>query len=146
FAVDCRSIDESWTMDAGSRGILLANFAPARNYFDGRVVAPAGARKTVAAFYSAAPLEDQGRPVWMLALGGGRTPILDGALEPLGFAGAAWGSDLAATEARCAGGTQVIATKAADANEPDALRVWSLVNRAPVAVTPPMELPGPVTA
>jgi hypothetical protein len=145
LAVDCRSIDEPWTMDTGSRGILLANFTPARNYFDGRVVSPAGVRKNVAPFYAAAPVDDQGRPFWMMALVDGRTQILDAALEPVGVANG-WGSDLAAVEAHCAGGSQVIATKAGDANEADTLRAWSLVNRVPVAITPPMDLPGPVTA
>ena len=145
LTVDCRPADEPWTLDSGTRGILLASFTPARNFFDGRLVTPTGARKTVSPFYAAAAVEDQGRPHWLFALVDGRTQILDGAFDPVGAIGP-WGSDLAATEARCSGGTQVIATKAGDAREPDTVRAWSLVNRAPVALTPPMELPGPVTA
>jgi hypothetical protein len=145
LTVDCRSIDEPWTLDAGSRGILLAGFAPTRNYFDGRVVTPAGVRKSVAAFYAVAAIEDQGRPYWILTLVDGRTQLFDAAFEPAGTVGP-WGSDVAATEARCAGGTQVLATKPGDLREPDSLRAWSIVNRAPVALTPPADLPGPVTA
>jgi hypothetical protein len=145
LSVDCRTADEPWTLDSGSRGILLPVFAPARNYFDGHVVTPAGARRNVPPFYTAAAIEDQGRPYWLLALVDGRTQLFDAALEPVGTVGA-WGSDIAATEARCAGGSQVLATKPGGAREPDTLRAWSLVNRAPVALTPPMELPGPVTA
>jgi hypothetical protein len=145
LAVDCRSIDEPWTLDAGTRGVLLPAFAPTRNYFDGRVVTPSGARKTIAPFYSAAAVEDQGRPYWVLALVDGRTQLVDAALDPVGALGP-WGSDLAGTEARCAGGTQVFSTKSGDARDLDAVRAWSLVNHAAVALTPPLELPGPVTA
>jgi hypothetical protein len=145
LAVDCRMADEPWALDSGSRGLLLANFTPSRNYFDGRVVTPTGARKNVAPFYTAAAIEDQGRPMWLLTLVDGRTQILDAALDPAGSVGP-WGSDLAGTEARCGGGTQVLSTKPDDAREPDAVRVWSLVNRAAMPLTPPMDLPGPVTA
>jgi hypothetical protein len=145
LAVDCHAIDEAWTLDAGSHGILLPSFTPARNYFDGRIVSPAGVRKSVPPFYSAGSIEDQGRLYWLLALVDGRTQLFDAAFDPLGTVGP-WGSDIAATEARCAGGTQVLATRPGDAREPDTLRAWSLVNRAPVALTPPMDLPGPVTA
>jgi 1,4-dihydroxy-2-naphthoyl-CoA synthase len=75
----------------------------------------------------------------------GRTLLVDAGFEPLGAVGP-WGSDLAATEARCAGGTQVVASESGDARETDELRAWNVVNRAAVAVTPPMDMPGPVTA
>jgi hypothetical protein len=143
--LDCHSIDEPWTLDVLSRGVLLANFAPTRNYFDGRVVTPSGVRKNVGAFYTVAAVEDQGRPYWMISLADGHTQLLDSNLDAVGTVGP-WGSDLAATEARCAGGTQVVATKAGDSREPDELRAWSVVNRAAVPVTPSMEMPGPVTA
>jgi hypothetical protein len=145
LAVECHTIDEPWTLEAGSRGIVLASFAPTRNYFDGRVVMPNGTRRNVAAFYSVAGIEDQGRPYWILGLVDGRTQLADGAFEPVAFLGP-WGSDVAATEARCAGGTQVLSTRPGDARETDSLRAWSLVNRAPAALTPPLDLPGPVTA
>ena len=81
----------------------------------------------------------------MLALPGGRTQILDGGFELAGSV-AGWGSDLAAAEAHCGGGSQVLATRAGDAREPDTLRAFALVNRVPVPLTPPLDLPGPVTA
>jgi hypothetical protein len=92
-----------------------------------------------------AAVEDQGRPYWMISLADGHTQLLDSNLDAVGTVGP-WGSDLVATEARCAGGTQVVATKAGDSREPDELRAWSVVNRAAVPVTPSMEMPGPVTA
>jgi hypothetical protein len=59
---------------------------------------------------------------------------------------APWGSDLAATEARCGGGWQILATKAGEAREPDAVRAFGLVNGAPVPLSAPLDLAGPVTA
>jgi hypothetical protein len=143
--LDCRAADEPWTLDAGSHGILLAEFTAARDYFDGRVFTPVGTRKTIPAFYSVAPAEDQDRPCWVFAMVDGRTMLFDGSLEPIGVL-APWGSDIAGTEARCAGGAQILATKPGDPREPDSIRAWSIVNRAAVAITAPIDLPGPVTA
>ncbi len=61
--MECHPSDEPWTLDAGARGVLLANFAAGRNYFDGRVVPPSGVRKTLPPFFSAAPTEESGTHV-----------------------------------------------------------------------------------
>ena len=145
LAVDCRASEDPWTLDAGSRGLLLATFSASRNYFDGRVVMPNGTRRIIAPFYTAAAIEDHGRPMWLLTMADGRTQLFEAGLEAAGSVGQ-WGSDVAGTEARCGNATQVLATKAVDAREPDALRVWALANRAMVPLTPPLDLPGPVTA
>ena len=34
--LECHASDEPWTLDSGSRAVLLAAFAAGRNYFDGR--------------------------------------------------------------------------------------------------------------
>ena len=82
--LDCRPSDEPWVLESGSRALLLANFAAARNYFDGRVITQTGLRKTVAPFYSAASVEEQGRTLWLLAMVDGRTQIFDAAFDPAG--------------------------------------------------------------
>jgi hypothetical protein len=145
LTMECHPGDESWTLDAGSRGEILANFAPGRNYFDGRVSTPNGIRKTIAPFFSAASAEENGRQYWLLAMLDGRTQIFDAAFEPVGSV-APWGSDLAATETHCGGGWQTLATKAGEGREPDAVRAYGLVNRAPVPLSAPLDLAGPVTA
>ena len=134
LTVECHPSDEPWTLDAGARGVLLANFTPGRNYFDGRYRAGNGARKTLATVLFRRLREESGRPYWLLALLDGRTQILDAAFDPVGSV-ASWGSDLACTEARCGGGSQVLATKAGDAREPDSLRAFALVNRTPVPLS-----------
>jgi hypothetical protein len=145
LTLDCRASDEPWTLDAGGRFVLLAVFSSGRNYFDGRIVTQGGTRKTIAPFYSAGAVEDQGRTYWVMSLVDGRTQILDANFEAAG-AVAGWGSDLAATSARCGGGSQILATKAGDAREPDSIRAYAVVNRAAAPVTAPMEFGGPVTA
>jgi hypothetical protein len=145
LTMECHPSDEPWTLDAGTRGVLLASFTPGRNHFDGRVSTANGIRKTLAPFFSAASAEENGRPYWLLAMLDGRTQILDAALDPVGSV-ASWGSDLSSTEAHCGGGSQILATKAGEAREPDAVRAFGLVNRTPVPLSAPLDLPGPVTA
>jgi hypothetical protein len=140
----CRPSDEPWPLGYG-RALLLASFAAGRNYFDGHVVTPAGVRKTVPPFYSAAAADDGGRTVWVLAMVDGGAQIFDAALDPIGPAGA-WGSDIAGTEVRCGGRSVVLATRPGDGQGPDAVRAYAIVNRAAVPLGAPAELPGPVTA
>jgi hypothetical protein len=141
LTLECRPSDELWTLESGSRTVLLAGFAPGRNHFDGHVVTQTGARKNVPPFYTAGAVE----PFWVFTLVDGRTQIFDSNFEPAGSV-AGWGSDVAATDARCGGGTQILATKAGDSHEPDAIRAYSMVNRTPVPLTAPVEFPGPITA
>ncbi len=145
LTIECHLSDEPWTLDAGSRGVLLAGFNSGRNHFDGRISTANGIRKTLAPFFSAAPAEENGRPYWLLAMLDGRTQILDSALDPVGSV-AAWGSNLAGTEAHCGGGSQILATKPGELREPDAVRAFGLANRTPVPLSAPLDLPGPVTA
>lgn len=141
----CQANDEPWVLESGSRGILLARFAIDRNYFDGRVVAQNGSPKSVAPFYTAAAVEEQGTAWWLLTLLDGRTQVFDSNLEPVAsFAG--WGSDLVGISARCAGGSQVLATRSGDTNEPDAIQAFGLTNHMPVPLGPSVTFNGPVTA
>jgi hypothetical protein len=145
LTMECHPSDEPWTLDVGARGVLLASFAAGRNYFDGRLSTANGVHKTLAPFFSAASAEEGGHTYWLVAMVDGRTQILDAALDPLGSV-ASWGSDLVGTEAHCGGGSQVLATKAGDAREADAVRAFGLVNQTPVPLSAPLELPGPITA
>jgi hypothetical protein len=92
-----------------------------------------------------AAAEEVGKAYFVLSMVDGSTQIMDAALETAGSVGG-WGSDLAGTEARCGGGSQVLATRAGDMRETDTVRAYGIANRTPVALSPPLELPGPVTA
>ncbi len=145
FRLRCGTSDEPWTLESGSSDILLAGFAGERNYFDGRVVAQNGSRKTVPPFYAAAAFAGQGGASWVLALVDGRSGIFDGALEPAGSI-PGWGSDLVGMNARCGGGSQVLATRPGGGSGPDAVQPFAVVNRGAVPLAPAVTFPGPVTA
>ena len=145
LTVECRPSEEPWVLESGSRAMLLANFLPSRNYFDGRVTSQTGLRKAVAPFYSAASVEEQGRPLWLLAMVDGRTGIFDSTLEAAGSI-ASWGSDIAGADTRCGGGSAVLATRPGDGSGPDAIQAFSIVNRSPVPLTAAVDFPGPVVA
>ncbi len=144
-SVQCKTTSGPWPLESGGRSMLLARFAAGRNYFDGLVAAPAGARKTVEPFYSAASVEERGKSLWLLAMVDGRTRLFDDAFEPAGEIGS-WGSDIAGTDARCGGGSQVFATRPGSGDEPDAVQAYTIVDRAAVPLGAPAEFPGPVTA
>jgi hypothetical protein len=145
LTMDCRAGEVQWVIESGSRGLLLANFAASRNYFDGRIVTQTGARKTVAPFYTAASVESQGRTLWLMAQLDGHTLIADASFDPLGSI-ASWGSDMVGVDARCGPASQVLATRAGDATEPDAIRSYAITGGAATPVTTPTLFPGPVTA
>jgi len=145
LTLECRAGDGPWVLESGSRALLLANFTPARNYFDGRVTTQTGLRKTVPPFYSAASVEEQGRPLWVLAMVDGRTRIFDASFDAAG-ALPDWGSDIAGTDARCGAGYQVLATRPGDGTEPDALQAFAVANRTATPLARPVDFPGPVTA
>jgi hypothetical protein len=142
--VQCRSGDEPWPLGSG-RVQMLASFAAGRNYFDGHVVTPSGARKTVPPFYSAAAADDGVRTVWLLATIDSGVQIFDAALDPVGSAGT-WGSDIAGTDVRCGGQAVVLASQPGDLPGPDSIRAYAIGNRAAAPLGAPAELPGPVTA
>lgn len=143
LAVECRPGDDAWTLASGTQQILVAAFAATRNYFDGRVTTQAGARKTVAPFYTAAAVDDAGDPLWLLAGVDGSTQIYTAAFEPAG-AIAAWGSDIAGTNARCGSAQQVLATRADDSGE--AVQLFRIASRQAEPLSAPLAMPGPVTA
>jgi hypothetical protein len=57
-----------------------------------------------------------------------------------------WGSDIAAIESNCGRKHQILATGTGDWTERDTVQAFEIVENKAVAVSPPLELPGPVTA
>jgi hypothetical protein len=109
------------------------------------VTTQTGARKSAPPFYSAAAVEERGKPLWLLALAEGRVRLFDASFEPAGEVDS-WGSDIAGTEARCPGGSPVLATRAGDSSEADAVQAFTIASGAAAPLTAPVDLPGPVTA
>jgi len=146
LSMDCHASDEPWMLESGSRALLLAGFAAARNYFDGHVTTQTGQRKTVAPFFSAASVESQGRTWWLLAGIDGKTQILDAALDPTRPAAPAWGSDIAGTDAQCGAGTVVLATRPGERGQPDGIQAFTMADSTPEPLTETVDFPGPVMA
>jgi hypothetical protein len=133
-------------LESGSRGLLLAQFAASRNYFDGRVTTQSGQRKTVPPFFSAASAESQGRTWWLLAGLDGKAQLFDASLDPAGTPAVQWGSDIAGTDAHCGAGTQILATRPGDRGQADAIQAFRMVEHALQPMTEASEFPGPVMA
>jgi hypothetical protein len=104
-----------------------------------------GSRRTVAPFYAAASGGDSASTFWLLSLLDGQTAIFSASFEPAGTV-SSWGSDIVGTSAPCAGGSQVLATRAGDAREPDSIQAFAIANRAANPLAAPLAFPGPVTA
>lgn len=144
-SVECKPAADPWVLESGSRDLLLANFAAGRNYFDGRIAAQSGLRKTIDPFYSAAAIEEQGRTWWVLAMVDGAARIFDPAFSAAGDFGG-WGSDIVGVDvdARC-GGSIVLATRAGS-GAADAIQAYAVSSRAAAPVGEAAEFRGPVTA
>ncbi|HUB77301.1 MAG TPA: hypothetical protein VMB03_00825 [Bryobacteraceae bacterium] len=146
LSAECHASEEPWVLESGSRGLLLASFAAARNYFDGRITTQGGQRKNIPPFFSAASVESQGRTWWLLAATDGRIQVFDNALEPSGVSSAQWGSDIAGTDAHCGAGSQVLATRPGDRSQLDSIQAFNVSDRTPQPLTDPADFPGPVMA
>ena len=146
WSAECHPSGDPWTLESGSRALLLADFDAARNYFDGRVTTQTGQRKTVAPFFSAASVESQGRTWWLMATLDGKIQIFDAGLDPAGAAAAVWGSDIAGTDSHCGGGSQVLATRPGEAGQADGVQAFTMVDRGLEPLTEAAEFPGPVLA
>jgi hypothetical protein len=154
LAMECHPANAPWPLGGAGAAQIAATFAAARNHFDGSVIDASGQTHTVPPFFSAASIEERGRTLWLLAALDGRTRWFDADFKPActdartpcaeGIAG--WGSDIASTGARCGNGRLVLATRAGDADAPDALEAFAIVNRAPEALAPPAAFGGPITA
>jgi hypothetical protein len=115
-----------WPLEIGN-----ARIWGSRNYFTAPNLPP---------FFSAARAGDG----WILAGVDGRAHLVSATLEPLAvFAG--WGSDVARVEAKCARGPLVLATGPGEADEPDEVQAYEIVERQAIPVGAPVEFLGPIT-
>jgi hypothetical protein len=145
LTLECRAGDQPWMLESGGHTLLAANYAGGRNYFDGRVVTQSGAARSAPPFFSAAAVQDRNSAYWLLALADGRTELFDGNFNALA-AMPSWGSDVAGIDGRCGPATQVLATRAGDANDSDAIQSWVVADLTAAPLTAPVMFPGPVTA
>jgi len=94
-------------------------------------------------WYSEARWEEKGHPIAVFAGTDGLARLYDDGPEPVAaFPG--WGSDLAGLRTGCGTGWQLLVTGPGDWTEADSVQAYEIVNRQAVAVSPRVELPGPV--
>ena len=144
LGISCR--DESiWPVGAGPGMLGFAQFAPARNFFDGRIVASNGSQRSLPAFFSAASVETRGGKMWAFAGTDTRTHLYTSTFENAG-GWAGWGSDIAGIESECGGRSQVLVTASGDDAAADSVAAYEIVSGAPQPVGEAVSFPGPVTA
>jgi hypothetical protein len=123
----------------------IAQFAPSRNYFDGRIVTPTGSETTVPAFFSAAQFTVRERAAWALAGLDGRMHLYGTPIQN----GGAWtglGASIAGVESDCGSRSQVLTAASGDDTVADAVQVYNISDGAPRRVGEAVRFPGPVTA
>jgi hypothetical protein len=131
LSMECKPREARWPFEFGS-----VELAKGRNFFS---------PKNLPAFFSAAATEEQGNVFWILAGVDGRTLLFDKSFTAIGSFGG-WGSEIAGVESSCGRGRQVLATLRGDSLESEVIQAFEFVNRHAAAVSPPLELPGLVTA
>lgn len=144
LGISCRE-ELIWPVGAGPGMLGFAQFSPARNFFDGRVVAPNGSSKSFPAFFSAAAVETGREGAWAFAGADGRIRWYNAALESAGGWNG-WGSDIAGIESECGARSQVLATASGDGAVADSVTAYEMVGGSPQPVGDALPFPGPVTA
>jgi hypothetical protein len=143
LTLTCADSDEPWPLTADEAGVR-ALFAPARNFFTGRLSPGIGKISNGPSFYSAAALPRNGYTLWVLAGVDGSLHMLDGMTDQV-IRGARWGSDLAAVHSSCGTGTQLLVSESGEPAQ-DSLRAFEVPDRDPVAASSPIEFDGEIVA
>jgi hypothetical protein len=142
-AMACYDSDDSWPIGSDQPN-LNASFTSTRNFFSGTLSPGVGKQTTASAFYSAAAVPRGPVDSWLFATVDGQVHFIDGntdqMIEKLG-----WGSDIGSVRSGCGAGWQVLATAAGDGRN-DAVRVFEVTGRAPVAAGAPLDVNGSITA
>jgi hypothetical protein len=146
FSVHCYGTDDPWpfTTGIGEQPALNAFFASTRNFFTGALSPGIGKQTATSAFFSAAPLPRDKYILWLFATVDGQFHFLDGLTDqnapPLH-----WGSDIASIHSSCGSGWQVLATGNGEPTT-DTVQAYEVPDREPVAVSPPTQFSGNITA
>jgi hypothetical protein len=142
FSLNCFESEDPWPL--GTEQLTLnAFFTPSRNYFTGALAPGIGKQTSAPAFYSAAALPRDSYTLWLFSAVDGQVHLLDGVTDRT--AGTLdWGSDIAGVRGACGSGWNLLATSSR--GKFDSLRAFEIPDREPVAISQPVEFPGPITA
>ena len=142
--LDCHESDDPWPLVDGSLPGAAAYFAADRNFFDGRIRFEDGHELKLAPFFSAGYVRSKGGAMWLLAGLDDRAQLLGLGAESLAKIGG-WGSAIISLQTACQSGGQVLANRAGDSSQADAVLAYEIVNRKAEAASAPVEFSGPVT-
>ena len=144
MSITCRDAS-LWPIGAGPSMLGFAQFASARNYFDGRVIAPNGLNVTVPAFFSAAEFQAGTVSAWALAGVDGQTHLYNAPVTN-SSAWTAMGSGMVGLESDCGGRSQVLASGASDGTVTDSVSAYDVIDGAPRPTGASVAFSGPITA
>lgn len=138
--IACANSDDPWPI----AGTQKAFYDPSRDYFMG-VLVP-GFHVQPGPFYDAAEIPRTGGPELALTnIDGTASLVENGMDEPLGGT-EEWGSDLTAIPSACGDGELLVVSGAGPADTEDNLRAYEIASSGAIAVSPPLEVAGTVTA
>lgn len=148
--LDCNASDDPWPLSADETGpnAIRAFYASARNFFTGALSPSIGRVSTLPSFYSAAPVPRSGYTLWVLTAVDGSVHLIDGVTDQV-VQTAYVGSEIASVMSSCVRHPQILITDASDSNnshDHDILRAIEILDRDPVAISPPLEFGGLITA
>ncbi len=152
ITMECEEIATAWTL-SGARGQSEDyGLAPRQNFFFERPSPGVENPRKLAPFYSYASVVDEKNETFSIYTDlDGRTRIYgENSDEPEANSNepeaviTGWGSEIAGLESDCGNRSQILATQPGDVTVPDAVRAFEIINRRVVAVSPAVELPGPV--
>ncbi len=131
LSLECTQGQVPWPLETGPE-----SYDPGRNFF---------LREDIPPFYSVSGTKDEGEQLWIFSGVDGRTRLYDGSMKSAGTING-WGSETAGMDTGCGSKSQILALLPADPAAFGSVQAFEVIRRQPVAVSPPMELPGPVTA
>ena len=140
---DCHESNEPMHLESGASTEASARFVADRNFLEGRVALGPDQEVSLPPFYSAAEIPGRGGPIWALAGVDGKVRLIERSAEPVAT-WEGWGSSLVSLRSSCGRGWQLLATKPGDGTEPDTVQAFEVSGRRAIAVSTPVEFPGPV--
>jgi hypothetical protein len=131
YSFNCSEVETPWTPDFGGIAPVLS-----KNYF---------VQENMPAFFSAAPIEDDGLELLAIAGIDGRTYLFDKSSNKTGTIDG-WSSDIVTIDSGCGTRRQILATLPTDPLEQGVIQAFEIVHQKAIAVSSADELPGPITA
>ena len=131
FALNCTQGETPWPFAFGGLAPTLS-----KNYF---------VQENFPAFYSIAPVEDEGTELLAITGIDGRAYLLDkasGKTEAID----GWSSDITAIDSGCGAPCHILATIPTDPLERSVIKAFEITHRKAVATGAVVEFPGPITA